>query len=97
MTRLRQPHIDRFDIAAGTNDTPAARPINAQQKMGPRTSGTPRHKSCSRSCGQIIPSIDAIIRQLVAAAMPQHVRVDLHVEGRCAGGAFHHGPAHCAR
>jgi hypothetical protein len=26
--------------------------------------------------------IDAVIRQLVTAAMPQHVRVDLHVEAR---------------
>ena len=29
--------------------------------------------------------IDAVIRQLVAAAMPQHVRVDLHVKARRAG------------
>ena len=35
--------------------------------------------------------IDAIIRQLVPAAMPQHVRVDLHIEARRAGRALHHG------
>jgi len=35
--------------------------------------------------------IDAIIRQFVAAAMPQHVWVDLHVKARRAGRAFHHG------
>ena len=31
--------------------------------------------------------IDAVVRQFVAAAMPQHVRVDLHVEARGAGRA----------
>jgi len=35
--------------------------------------------------------IDAIVRQFVTAAMSQHVRVDLHVEARRAGRAFHHG------
>jgi len=35
--------------------------------------------------------IDAVVRQLVAAAMPQHVRVDLHVKASRAGRAFHHG------
>ena len=36
------------------------------------------------------PRIDAIIRQLVAAAVPQHVRMDFHVEACRAGGTFHH-------
>ena len=31
--------------------------------------------------------IDAVIRQFVAAAMPQHVRVNLHVKARRAGRA----------
>jgi len=35
--------------------------------------------------------IDAVIRQFVTAAMPQHVGVDLHIKARCAGRAFHHG------
>jgi hypothetical protein len=35
--------------------------------------------------------IDAIIRQFVTAAVPQHVRVDLYVKARRAGRAFHHG------
>ena len=35
--------------------------------------------------------IDAVVRQFVAAAMPQHVWVDLHVKARRTGGAFHHG------
>jgi len=35
--------------------------------------------------------IDAVVRQFVAAAMPQHVWVDLHVEARRASGTFHHG------
>jgi hypothetical protein len=37
------------------------------------------------------PRIDAIIRQLVTAAMAQHVRMDFHVEAGCAGCAFDHG------
>jgi hypothetical protein len=36
-------------------------------------------------------SIHAIIRQFVAAAMPQHVRVDLHIEARRTSRTFHHG------
>ena len=35
--------------------------------------------------------IDAIVRQFVAAAMPQHVRVDLYVKTRRTARAFHHG------
>ena len=35
--------------------------------------------------------IDAVVRQFVAAAMPQHVRVDLHVKARRASRTFHHG------
>ena len=35
--------------------------------------------------------IDAVIRQFVTAAMPQHVRMDFHVEARRAGGTLHHG------
>ena len=35
--------------------------------------------------------IDAVVRQFVAAAMPQHVGVDFHVKARCAGRALHHG------
>ena len=35
--------------------------------------------------------IDAVVRQFVAAAMPQHVWVDLHVKVRRASRAFHHG------
>jgi len=35
--------------------------------------------------------IDAVVRQFVAAAMPQHMRVDFHVETRCDSRAFHHG------
>ena len=35
--------------------------------------------------------IDAVICQFVTAAMPQHVRVNLHVKARRAGRAFHHG------
>ena len=34
--------------------------------------------------------IDAIIRQLVPAAMPQHVRVDLHIEASSFTGSFNH-------
>jgi hypothetical protein len=37
------------------------------------------------------PRIDAVICQLVAAAMPQHVRMDFHVEARRAGRALYHG------
>ena len=32
--------------------------------------------------------IDAVVRQFVAAAMPQHARVDLHVKARRAGRAL---------
>jgi len=35
--------------------------------------------------------IDAVVRQLVAAAVPQHVRVDLHIEARRTSRAFHQG------
>ena len=36
--------------------------------------------------------IDAVIRQFVTAAMPQHVRVDFRVKaGRSGRRAFHHG------
>jgi hypothetical protein len=35
--------------------------------------------------------IDAVIRQFVAAAMPQHMRVNFHVEACRASGTFHHG------
>ena len=35
--------------------------------------------------------IDAVVRQFVAAAMPQHVRVDLHVEPGGLRCPFHHG------
>jgi hypothetical protein len=32
--------------------------------------------------------IDAVIRQFVTAAMPQHVRMDFHVEARRAGSSL---------
>jgi hypothetical protein len=35
--------------------------------------------------------IDAVIRQFVTAAMPQHARMDFHVEAGRSGRAFHHG------
>jgi hypothetical protein len=35
--------------------------------------------------------IDAIICQFEAAAMPQHVRVNFHIEPGGFGRAFHHG------
>ena len=35
--------------------------------------------------------IDTIICQFEAAAMPQHVRVNLHIETGHFGRAFHHG------
>ena len=35
--------------------------------------------------------IDAIVGQFVAAAMPQHVRMDFHVEACRGSGTFHHG------
>jgi hypothetical protein len=35
--------------------------------------------------------IDTIVCQFVAAAMPQHVRVDFHVKARRASGTFYHG------
>ena len=35
--------------------------------------------------------IDTVIRQFVTAAMPQHVRMDFHIETGCAGRAFDHG------
>ena len=35
--------------------------------------------------------IDAVIGQFVAAAVPQHVRMDLHVKARRAGRTFHRG------
>jgi hypothetical protein len=35
--------------------------------------------------------IDAVVRQFVAAAMPQCVRVDLHIEARGAGRTLYHG------
>ena len=35
--------------------------------------------------------VRAVVRQFVAAAVPQHVRVDLHVKVRRAGRTFHHG------
>jgi hypothetical protein len=35
--------------------------------------------------------IDAVVRQFVAAAMPQHVRMDFHFEARRAGNTLHHG------
>jgi hypothetical protein len=37
------------------------------------------------------PRIDAVVRQFVAAAMPQHVWVDFHVEVGDVGRAFNHG------
>jgi hypothetical protein len=35
--------------------------------------------------------IDTIIRQLVATAMPQHVRVNLHIEARRTSRTLYHG------
>ena len=35
--------------------------------------------------------VDAIVCQFVAAAMPQHVRVDLDVKARRAGRTLYHG------
>jgi hypothetical protein len=34
------------------------------------------------------PGIDAIVRQLKSAGVPQHVRVDLHFEAGSLSGAF---------
>jgi hypothetical protein len=36
------------------------------------------------------PGIDAVVDQLEAASMSQHVRVDLHIEANCLTGTFNY-------